>query len=183
VIAPIDLGICGGYEYDGDPTRTAIVLPGAMLAGMPVNAYAIEGLTSREWRAILVWDQFLDRSQDSLEWVQGRLAAALAYAHDATQFLVVGKSLSTQAAGSAADHGWPAVWLTPLLNDASVVAMLRHRTAPALLIGGTADVSWNGELARQLSGDVLELKGADHGLARAEHLPQIVAAVAEFASG
>jgi len=30
---------------------------------------------------------------------------------------------------------------------------------------------------------VLELDGADHGLARAEHLPQIVAAVAEFAEG
>jgi hypothetical protein len=52
-----------------------------------------------------------------------------------------------------------------------------------LLIGGTADVSWDGELARQLSDDVLELEGADHGLARAEHLPQIVAAVAEFAEG
>jgi len=61
VIAPIDLGICRGYEYEGDPARTAIVLPGAMLAGMPVNAYAIEGLSSRGWRAILVWDEFVDR--------------------------------------------------------------------------------------------------------------------------
>ena len=58
MIAPIDLGICRGYEYDGDPARTAIVLPGAMLAGMPVNAYAIEGLSSRGWRSILVWDEF-----------------------------------------------------------------------------------------------------------------------------
>ena len=183
MIAPIDLGICRGYEYEGDPARTAIVLPGAMLAGMPVNAYAIEGLSSRGWRAILVWDEFVDRSQDSLEWVQDRLAAAVAYAHDAKRFLVVGKSLSTQAAGVAADRGWPAVWLTPLLNSDSVVAMLRRRTARVLLIGGTADVSWDGELARQLSDDVLELEGADYGLARAEHLPQIVAAVAEFAEG
>jgi pimeloyl-ACP methyl ester carboxylesterase len=181
VIAPIDLGICRGYEYDGDPARTAIVLPGAMLAGMPVNAYAIEGVLSRGWRAILVWDEFLDRSQDSLEWVHARLAAAVDYAHDAEQLLVIGKSLSTQAAGIAADRSWPAVWLTPLLDNDDVVAMLRRRTAPALLIGGTADSSWDGSLARELSDDVLELPGADHGLARAKHLPRIVAAVAAFA--
>ena len=59
--------------------------------------------------------------------------------------------------------------------------MLRRRTAPALLVGGTADGSWDGALARELSDDVLELEGADHGLAKLEHLPQIVAAVAGFA--
>jgi pimeloyl-ACP methyl ester carboxylesterase len=182
VITPVDLGICGGYEYDGDPARTAIVLPGAMLAGMPVNAFAIEGVCSQGWRAILVWDEFLDRSQDSLEWVRTRLEAAVEYAYEATDLIVVGKSLSTQAAGIAADRGWPAVWLTPLLNDDGLVAMLRRRTAPALLIGGTADQSWDGSLARELSDDVLELDGADHGLARPEHLPQIVAAVAAFAA-
>ena len=181
MIAPIDLGICGGYEYAGDPERTAIVLPGAMLVGMPVNAFAIEGVWSRGWRAILVWDQYLDRKQDELEWVQARLEAAVEYARDATRLLVIGKSLSTLAAGVAAERGWPAVWLTPLLRNDDVVQMLRRRTAPALMIGGTADASWNGALARELSDDVLELDGADHGLAKIEHLPQIVAAVAVFA--
>ena len=181
MIAPVDLGICRGYEYAGDPERTAIVLPGAMLAGMPVNAFAIEGLCSRGWRAILVWDEFLDRSQDLMNWVLARLDAAVEYARDAKRFLVVGKSLSTLAAGAAAEHGWPAVWLTPLLKNDDVVEMLRRRTAPALLVGGTADGSWDGTLARELSDDVLELDGADHGLAKAEHLPQIVAAVAAFA--
>ena len=181
MIEPVDLGICRGYEYAGDPTRTAIVLPGAWLAGMPVNAYAIEELRRAGWRVILVWDQFLDRSQDPVEWVQARLDAAVEHAGDAARFIVVGKSLSTRAAGVAAERGWPAVWLTPLLNDAGIVAMIRRRTAPALLVGGTADRSWDGGLARELSHDVLELDGADHGLARAEHLPQIVAAVAAFA--
>lgn len=181
MIEPIDLGICHGYEYAGDPARTAIVLPGALLAGMPVNAFAIEGLTSAGWRAVLVWDEFLDRSQDALQWVTERLDAAAGYAHEASRFLVVGKSLSTRAAGVAADRGWPAVWLTPLLNDQGIVAMLRRRTSPALLVGGTADHSWNGALARELSDDVLELDGADHGLARVDDLPQIVAAVTGFA--
>jgi hypothetical protein len=181
VIEPVDLGICRGYEYAGDPERTAIVLPGAMLAGMPVNAFAIEGLGSVGWRAILVWDEFLDRSQDPMEWVRARVDAAVEYASDATRFIVVGKSLSTRAAGVAAERGWPAVWLTPLLNDADVVAMIRGRTARALLIGGTADPIWDGGLARELSEDVVELDGADHGLAKAVHLPQIVTAVAAFA--
>ncbi len=181
MIEPVDLGICAGYEYAGDPTRTAIVLPGAMLAGMPVHAFAIEAVLSRGWRAILVWDHVLDRSQDGRRWVEERLEAAVAHAHDAQELLVIGKSLSTLAAGVAADRGWRAVWLTPLLRNEEVVAMLRRRTAPALLVGGTADGSWDGALARELSGDVLELDGADHGLARIEHLPQIVAAVAAFA--
>jgi hypothetical protein len=181
VIDQVDLGICGGYEYAGNPERTAIVLPGATLAGMPVNAFAIEGVLSRGWRAILVWDEFLDRSQDGVQWVNARLDAAVSYAGDAKQFLVIGKSLSTLAAGAAADRGWPAVWLTPLLRNDDIVAMLRRRTAPALLVGGTADGSWDGALARELSDDVLELEGADHGLAKLEHLPQIVAAVAGFA--
>ncbi len=181
MIEPVDLGICGGYEYAGDPERTAIVLPGAMLAGMPANAFAIEGVLSCGWRAILVWDQFLDRSQDPLRWVTARLDAAVAYAGDAKRFLVIGKSLSTRAAGATADRGWPAVWLTPLLRDDDIVSMLRRRTAPALLVGGTADGSWDGTLARELSDDVLELDGADHGLARAQDLTRIVAAVAAFA--
>jgi hypothetical protein len=181
VIEPVDLGICGGYEYAGDSERTAIVLPGAMLAGMPVNAFAIEGVVSRGWRAILVWDEFLDRSQDPLQWVTARLEAAAAYAGDAGRFLVIGKSLSTLAAGTAADRGWPAVWLTPLLRTGEIVSMLRRRTAPALLVGGTADGTWDGAMARELSDDVLELDRADHGLARVDDLPRIVAAVAAFA--
>jgi hypothetical protein len=39
VIEPVDLGICRGYAYQGDPSRTALVLPGRMLAGMPINAW------------------------------------------------------------------------------------------------------------------------------------------------
>jgi hypothetical protein len=45
LIRPVDLGICHGYEYDGDPARTAVLLPGRMLAGMPANAFAQQGLT------------------------------------------------------------------------------------------------------------------------------------------
>jgi hypothetical protein len=180
VIEPVDLGICHGYEYEGDPSRTALVLPGRMVAGMPINAFAIDAVWKRGWRAVLVWDELLDDSQDMTDWVRARLNAAAAYADDAEELLVIGKSLGTLAAGEVAERGWRAVWLTPLLNHPPFVEMLRRRTAPALLIGGTNDPAWDGALARELSDDVLELEGADHGLAKIEHLEPIVAAIGAF---
>lgn len=182
MIRPLDLGICHGYEYEGDPARTAVMLPGAMLGGMPSLSFAQQGLTAAGWRVVQVWDEFLDRSQDADEWVHERLAAAVRHAPEARQVLVVGKSLGTRAAADAADHGWPGIWLTPLLDNDGSVTALRRRTAPALLIGGTADSMWIGRIAREISDDVLELEGADHGLAKIEHAQQIVDAVAAFAA-
>ena len=179
MIRPVDLGICHGYEYDGDPARTVIVLPGAMLAGMPVHAFAIQGALSRGWRVVQVWDEFLDRSQDPTEWTRARLEAAITFA-DAGELAVIAKSLTTRAAGVAAERGIPAVWLTPLLNDPVSVELLRGRTARALLIGGTADQSWDGALARELSDDVVELDGADHGLARVSDVQAVADEVAAF---
>jgi hypothetical protein len=181
VIRPIDLGICHGYEYDGDPARTAVMLPGAMLGGMPSLGFAQQGLTAAGWRVVQVWDEFLDRSQDADEWVHDRLAAAVRHAPEARQVLVVGKSLGSLAAADAADHAWPAIWLTPLLDNDRSVVMLRRRFAPALLIC-TADPMWDGRIAREISDDVLELEGADHHLAKIEHAQQIVDAVTAFAA-
>jgi hypothetical protein len=182
VIRPLDLGICHGYEYDGDPARTAVLLPGRMLAGMPANAFAQQGLTAAGWRVVQVWDEYLDPDQDADAWVHDRLAAAVQHVPEASQLLVVGKSMGTRAAADAAEHAWPAIWLTPLLEDAGSVSLLRRRAAPALLIGGTADPMWNGRIAREITDDVLELEGADHGLAKPEHAQQIVDAVAAFAA-
>jgi pimeloyl-ACP methyl ester carboxylesterase len=179
VIKPIDLGVCQGYEYEGDPDRTAVALPGSMLAGMPALWWVFEPLLGEGWRIVLVWDQFLDRTEDPTEWSRARAEAAAEYAGDVS--LVVAKSLTTRAAGLAADRGWKGIWLTPLLDDDESVAGLRRRTAPALLVGGTADPTWNGALARELSDDVLEIEGADHGLARIDQAPQIADAVRAFA--
>lgn len=179
MIKPIDLGVCQGYEYEGDPDRTAVALPGSMLAGMPALWWVFEPLLGEGWRIVLVWDQFLDPTEDPTEWSRARADAAAEYAGDVR--LVIAKSVTTRAAGLAADRGWTGIWLTPLLGDEESVAGLRRRTAPALLVGGTADPNWNGALARELSDDVLELEGADHGLARIDQAPQIAGAVRAFA--
>ena len=179
MIRPVDLGICQGYEYEGDPARTAVALPGSMLAGMPALWWAFEPLLDEGWRIVLVWDQFLDRTQDPTEWSHARAEAAAEYAGDVR--LVIAKSLTTRAASLAADREWSGIWLTPLLDDDESVAGLRRRTAPALLVGGTADPTWNGALARELSDDVLELDGADHGLARIDQAQLIADTVRAFA--
>jgi hypothetical protein len=46
--------------------------------------------------------------------------------------------------------------------------------------GGSRAESWDRTLARELSDDVLELDGADHGLARIDQAQQIAEAVAAF---
>jgi hypothetical protein len=149
-----------------------------MLAGMPSVGFAIEGARREGFRAVQVWDEYLDRTADPTAWAVDRATAAVEFAGGCA--LLIAKSLTTRAAGLAADRAWPAVWLTPLLNDGASVQMLRRRTAPALLVGGPDDPMWNSDLAREISPDVLELPGADHGLARIEDLRAVADAVAGF---
>lgn len=187
MIESIDLGICGGYRYQPDAERVAVVLPGRLLAGTPSLSIAIAALLDCGWGVVQVWDQYLDPSLDPTVWVRERAQAALEVAGSRGRLLVA-KSLSTRAAALAAERSLPAVWVTPLLDDPESVEGLRARTAPALLIGGTADPAWNGELARGLSDGVLELPETDHGLggpagtpSLLENLSLVAAAVGRFA--
>ncbi|WP_432864394.1 hypothetical protein [Microbispora rosea] len=101
--------------------------------------------------------------------------------------LVIGKSLGTAGAAVAAQRSLPAVWLTPLLTVPWLAAALGRAGAPFLLVGGTADNFWDGDLARRLTPHVLEVEDADHGMrvpgSPAESiavLARLVTAVEEF---
>jgi hypothetical protein len=101
--------------------------------------------------------------------------------------VVIGKSLGSLAAPVVADRGLAAVWFTPLLTDEPTVAALRRATGPCLLVGGTADKFWDGQAARSLPADVVEIDGADHGMfvpgglaASAAVLGQVITAVEAF---
>ena len=186
----IDLGMCRGCLWEGDPRSVVIGLPGALTVGAPGLIFSLQAIVRQGWSAIQVIDEYHDRSVDPTSWVEERAVAAIEHAAGADRILVVAKSLSTRAAGLVADSGYPAVWLTPLLDDPVSVAWLERRTAPALLVGGTADPTWNGPLARRLSGDVLELKGVDHGFGERgddpkqtlDNLKRVVKAVTAFAA-
>lgn len=173
----VDLGICRAYEYAGEPGRTAVVLPGAMLGGTPANSFLVSTLVDDGWHVVQVWDEY-DGVSERVTWAIERAEAAIA--HAGTAHLLTGKSIGSLATQVAADRGLAGIWLTPLLREAACAEGLRARTAPALLVGGTEDFAWDHDLAYELGDDVLELDGADHGLAKIEHLPAFVDAVRAF---
>jgi pimeloyl-ACP methyl ester carboxylesterase len=144
----------------------AVVVPGRMFgpaAGMLMYAAAVaERLGATVHRHS--WSQQPPKPfQPDVEgWVHGQITPLL----DAVggRPLLIAKSLGTNAASLAAERGLPGVWLTPLLTAPWVADGLSRATAPFLLVGGTADVVWDGALARQLSPHVLEVENADHGM-------------------
>jgi len=182
--------MCRGCLWRGDPRRVVIGLPGAFLVGSPALTFCLQAVARTGWSALQLFDEYHDPSVDATRWVLERANAALASLGSPDRTIVMAKSLSTRAAGLVAERGYPAVWLTPLLNDDESVAGLLRRQAPALLIGGTADPAWDGELARTISHDVLELDGVDHGfgspgehpLDTLDNLKRVVETVAAFAA-
>ena len=174
MIERVDLGPCPAYDYQGGGP-CAVVLPGAMLGGMPAVWFAFEPLVATGWRVVLVWWEVIDRPADAWAWTAERAEAAVTYADGAD--LLIGKSAGVY--GLARDE-LPAVALTPNLTDPELVEALRTRGGPLLLVGGDADPLWDGEVARSLSPDVLELPGADHGLARTADAPRVGEAVERF---
>jgi hypothetical protein len=176
---PVDLGVCLGADWQGGGDRAAVVLPGRMLGGAPSTYYVALTLFQRGWRVVQVWDAW-DGNGDPATWAAERAEAALRHAGEAR--LLVAKSMSTLLTGFAADRGLAGIWLTPLLTEAACVEGLRRKTAPALLVGGTNDPAWDGPRARELGDEVLELEGADHGLAEIQHLPLLNDAVRSFAA-
>jgi len=78
--------------------------------------------------------------------------------------VVVAKSLGCYAAALVADRSLPAIWLTPVLTDGAIVAAITRSTAPALLIGGSADRLWSPGAAASTGKTVVTVEGGDHGL-------------------
>jgi pimeloyl-ACP methyl ester carboxylesterase len=189
-VEDVDLGVCRGRWYAGDPDRVVVILPGAQyLPFAPLLWFAREVATSRGWSVLEVWDEYLDRSVDPWQWVAERAEAALGRAGDAQKVLVT-KSITSRAVTIAAEKGLPGIWLTPLLHNGDIAAGFERLSAPALLVGGTSDESWDGEVARRAGHEVLELEGANHALqiegdplASVDALRVVTARIDEFVSG
>ena len=163
----IDLGPCAALLHDGDPARCAVLLPGMQYSTQaPLLWFARAVAQSRGWSALEVLDSLPD-GEEPFAWARDRARRALDRVADASEAVVIGKSLASGAAGLVADRLVPAVWLTPLLNERRVVDDLGRAARPALLIGGSADDAWVPDaLPDHGLLEIVHLDGLDHSLER-----------------
>jgi len=163
-VRPIDLNPGEAVLYEGDPGRCAVVLPGVRyFSQAPLLWFAREAAQARGW-SVLELSERAPADEEPFEWMRERAGAALD-AVSADAVAVIGKSLGSAAAPLVAERGLPAVWLTPLLVRPDVVSALSSSSAPALLVGSSADPTWSdGEQPGGGSVSVLEFEGLDHSL-------------------
>lgn len=159
----IDLGVCRGHWFAGDPHRVAVLLPGAgYVPAAPLLWFAREILQAQGWTVLDVWDEW-DRSVDPHQWVTERFEAAFERVGEVSTRVVVAKSLSTLAIPAALDLDLAGIWLTPLLDEEGLRSALLSPKSKTLLIGGTADPTWDSEFVGGLPNvEVLEIEGGDH---------------------
>ena len=127
--------------------------------------------------------------EDPLGWERACAEAAIEVA-GAAQVLVIGKSLASLLAGEISERELPAVWLTPLLGELSVIEGLARARRPTLLASGDADPTWlTDALPANPELQVLELPGVDHSLqvagdlsASLDALRRLAESVARFSS-
>jgi len=173
--------------YPGTNGRLAVLLPGRTYSpNHPLLYYSREALLVQGWSIEEVWWNPEDLVSDAA--LLERIEEVLDAASDKNP-LVVGKSLGSLALLLVAKRGWSGIWLTPLLNRAEIVAAVKDIRAKTLLIGGTADETWNGNVAKSSGQQVLEISGADHGLeipgdpsTSVRVLGEIVATISTFAT-
>jgi hypothetical protein len=163
-VRPIDLNPGEAILHEGDPGRCAVVLPGVRyFSQAPLLWFAREAAQAAGWSVLEVSER-APGDREPFEWMRERAAQALDAA-SADTVAVIGKSLGSAAAPLVAERGLPAVWLTPLLVRPDVVSALASSSAPALLVGSSADPTWSdGEQPGGGSVSVLEFEGLDHSL-------------------
>lgn len=143
-----------------ESSRVALLLPGrGYTVNHPALYYVAEVARELGWRIEAVsWDS-TDLS-DHQVIAHGRTAiSSLRPDKD----VVIGKSLGSLLLPEAVDRGLPGVWLTPLLHREEIRASVLRLAGPALLVGGSADESWDPDLAHRSGHAVLELSEGDHG--------------------
>ena len=163
---PIDLGPGEAILHEGDPERCVVLLPGVRyFSQAPLLWFAREVAAASGWSVLEVSER-APADREPFEWILARAESAL-NATSATQVALVGKSLGSAAAPLATQRALPAVWLTPLLIRAEVLAALGATDRPTLIVGSPADPSWgNGDVPENEALEVLELDDLDHSLQR-----------------
>lgn len=146
------------------PVGLAMLLPGRNYpTTMPLLTFAGRAALQHGWRVRAVsWTAPDLDTVATIDWVGTQLADAVGDFDG--RVLVIGKSLGTCGAALAAQRGFDAIWLTPLLHLPEVVQAMSVHPGRQLLVGGTEDPAWNIEAAGLLGGEIAQIQGADHAM-------------------
>jgi len=185
----VDLVVCRGVRFDRGADAWVILLPGANYpTTAPLLWFAREAALAAGRNVLAVVDS-RSGSGDPQQWTEERAEAAIRHLGDGPRPILVAKSITSLAAPLVARLGLPAVWLTPLINEAgtsvatAVATGLAAASAPFLLIGGSADPAWDGARARSFGrGEVLEIADADHALQVPRDVPRSIDALRRISS-
>lgn len=171
----VDLGICRGQFFLGDADRAVVLLPGAGYGVLaPLLWFAREAAQAQGWPVLQVDDSW-DRTVEPERWVDDRLQAALEHMGGVKELVLITKSLSSLALPAAAERDIPGVWMTPLLGRAEVRAALGAIQAPTLVMGATADPTWDSSFVESLANiEVVQIEGSDHALQHADDLDKSI---------
>src|SRR4051812_23141021 len=95
----IVLGPCAALLHDGDPARCAVLLPGMQYSTQaPLLWFARSVAVGRGWSALEVLDS-LPEGDEPFAWARDRARRALDAVAEASDVVVIGKSLASGAAG------------------------------------------------------------------------------------
>ncbi|MBO0611173.1 hypothetical protein [Myceligenerans salitolerans] len=155
------------HRTDGDPSRVVTMLPDvAYTALAPLLHHSRAALLELGWTVRVVeWSGTPDL--DGARIAAAELLEGSDGPGDGVTHLVVGKSLGTLAIPAAARLGLPGIWLTPLLtwdDAADIREAVAGLEGDHLLIGGSADPTWDHDLVASLRADFVEVPGGDHRL-------------------
>lgn len=155
---------------DGARDKVATILPGTgYTVDHMVLALARDALLDAGWTVrALVWDGrpgLVDARR-----VYPRVVRDAADAAKHAHHLVVGKSLGALALPTCLEMRLPGAWITPPVSADQMpevrasIERLSGVDLPTLLVGGTRDAQWDGELAARSGATVVELADATHAL-------------------
>ena len=150
------------YDADGTPVGRVVVLPGRLYTpDGPMLFFAAQTALTRGWDVRQVWWEApaFENDDDEVTWVCEQLAAALDGYEG--RVLVVAKSLGTLAAPLAAERGYQAAWLTPLLTEPDMAEVLLAYPAEQYVVIGESDPFLSREVFDSLPGESVLVPG-DH---------------------
>lgn len=177
----------------------AVVFPGLRYnCDKPLLHYTTQALLARGADVLQVWADYtrpevqdLGQAEQTLRMVADAQAAIKAGRGQGpvSRLVLAGKSIGTLVIAlllsqENSPRSAATIWLTPLLQIPFVTQSLLDIKAPAIVVGGTADATFDPEAVRQMESNphiqLLQVEGGDHSLEVAGDPQRSIAALSRI---